>query len=89
MRSLKAVVIAAKKFGVEIRLESGQVTTILTDKQHHIGQSLLVSYDFTKKEVLGIIDQYYAEDMLNAPKMKAMGDDNDPEDPEILDILSM
>lgn len=89
MRPLKAIVIANKKTGVEVRLESGRTTTILTDKHYYVGQSLLVSYDFTKKSILGIIEQYHAEDIPNAPKTKQVGDDNDPEDPEILDILKM
>jgi len=91
MRPLKAVVIATnEKIGIEVMLESGNTITTLTDKSYYVGQVLSISYDFAEKKVLSIVSQYYTENMPNNTKAKQVwGDDNDPEDPEILEALNI
>jgi hypothetical protein len=92
MRLLKAVIIAAnKKTGIKVRLESGLITIVLPfEKKYHVGQPVSVAYDFTEKSPARIIDSNYnSENIPEAQIKKRGGEDNDPEDPEMLELLRM
>lgn len=92
MRLLKAVVIAAsKKTGIKVRLESGLITMVLPfKKKYHIGQKITVAYDFNKNKVTKIItSKYNPENIPEAQIKKRGGEDNDPEDPEMIELLKM
>ena len=86
MRPLKGTILSInKKTGLKIRLESGFTGTLPYHKNMNIGQSILVKYDFTKNRIIGIIN-YYNEDNIPPPtKTNKGGDDNDPENPEIIE----
>jgi hypothetical protein len=86
MRLLKAVIIAAnKKTGIKVRLESGLITIVLPfEKKYHVGQPVSVAY-----AARIINSQYNSENIPEAQIKKRGGEDNDPEDPEILELLRM
>lgn len=57
MRPIKAVILSAnKKTGLKLRLESGLITTLTYNKKYNIGESVLVSYDYTKNKVIRILE---------------------------------
>ena len=92
MRPFKAVIIAAnKKTGVKVRLESGLIATFLPHKEkYYIGQKITVIYDFDKDRITEIIaSKYDSENIPEAQIKKRGGEDNDPEDPEIMELLRM
>lgn len=92
MRPLKAVVLTAnKKTGIKIRLESGLITMILPyNKKYHVGQKITVAFNFNKNEVTEIIDSNYnPENMPEAQIKKRGGEDNDPENIEMIELLKM
>jgi hypothetical protein len=92
MRLLKAVILAAsKRTGIKARLESGLITIILPyEKKYHMGQKITVAYDFTEKSPAIIIGSGYdSENIPEAQIKKRGGVDNDPEDPEIIELLKM
>lgn len=81
MRPLHAVVIAVnKKTGLKLRTESGLIATLAYDKKYHTGESVLVSYDFTKNKVVRILE-HKEEDM---PEIEELGENSNPEDPSRL-----
>lgn len=56
MRPLKAIIIATnKKTGLRIKTESGLIVNLPYNKKYYIGESILVTYDFTKNKVIGIL----------------------------------
>jgi hypothetical protein len=92
MRLLKAVIIAAsKKTGIKVRLESGLITMVLPyNKKYHVGQKITVVFNFNKNEITKIItSKYNPENIPEAQIKKRGGVDNDPEDPEIIELLRM
>ena len=81
MRPLHAVIIAAnKKTGLKLRLESGLVATLAYDKKYHTGESVLISYDFTRNKVVRILE-HKEEKMF---EIEEIGEDSNPEDPSQL-----
>lgn len=77
MRPLKAVILAAnKKTGLKLRTESGLVATLAYDEKYHTGESVLVSYNFTKNRIVRILE-HKEEYMLES---KELGKDDTPED---------
>ena len=87
MRPLKGLVLSAnKKTGLKVRLESGLITILPYDKHINVGQNILVKYDFIKNQATGIINSYSENNMPEPTKVKK-GDDNDPEDPETIELL--
>jgi hypothetical protein len=91
MRLLKAVIIAAsKKTGIKVRLESGLITMVLPfKKKYHVGQTVSVAYNFTKNKGRIIDSDYNPENIPEAQIKKRGGEDNDPEDPEMIELLKM
>ena len=64
MRPIKAIVLSVfGKVGIKIKLESGLVTTLLSHKSYHVGQNIIVTYDFTKNTVTKIVNEYDEEDI--------------------------
>ena len=92
MRPFKAVIIAAnEKTGVKVRLESGLNTIILPYKEeYYVGQRITVIYDFNKDRITKIVSSKYdSENIPEAQIKKRGGKDNDPEDPEMIELLRM
>lgn len=84
MRPLKAVILSVnRQTGLKIRIESGLIEILPYDKKHYTGESILISYDFTKNKVVGILE-HKEEDMH---EIEEEGEDSNPEDPsqEILE----
>jgi len=63
MRPIKAIILSFGKAGIKIKLESGLVTTLLTNKHYHVGENIIVTYDFTKNKVTKIVNEYDEEDI--------------------------
>jgi hypothetical protein len=91
MRPLKAVIMAAsKKTGIKVKLESGLITIVLPyEKKYHIGQTVSVAYNFAKNKGRIVNSGYNSENLPEAQIKKRGGVDNDPEDPEIIELLRM
>lgn len=78
MRPIKAVILSVnKKTGLKLRTESGLITVLAYDKKYHIGESVLISYDFTKNKVVHILEHKEEERY----EIEEMGEDSNPEDP--------
>lgn len=78
MRPLHAVIIAAdKKTGLKIRAESGLIAVLPYNKKYHVGQSVLISYNFAKNKVRYILE-HKEEEMT---EIEEIGEDSNPEDP--------
>ena len=64
MRPIKAVVQSVfGKVGIKIKLESGLVTLLSTPKHYHVGENIIVTYDFTTNKVVKIVNAYDEEDI--------------------------
>jgi len=88
MRPLKGLILSVnKKAGLKIRLESGPIITLPYNKYIHTGQEILIRYDFTKNQAIGIINSYSENNIPEPRKVEKGGKDNDPENPEIIEIL--
>lgn len=89
MRPLKAVVLSTnKKTGIRVRLESGPIIILPYNNNINIGETILIKYNFIKKEIVGIINSY-SEISTPAPtKIEKGGEDNDPENPETFELLA-
>lgn len=75
MRPLNAVIIGTnKKTGLKLRLESGLIATLAYDKKYYMGESVIVSYDFTKNKVIHILE-HKEEDI---PEIEELGEDSNP-----------
>lgn len=88
MRPVTGFVLSTgKKSGLKIKLESGRIIKLPYNKNIQVGQKILVRYNFTTNKVTGIINSYKEENIPETTKRKRGGNDNDPEDPEIMEIL--
>ena len=80
MRPLKGLVLSVnKRDGLKIRLESGPIITLPYNKHTHTGQKILIRYDFTKNQAMGIINPYSEIKIPGPTKIEKGGKDNDPE----------
>jgi hypothetical protein len=87
MRPIKATVLSVdKKGGVKLKLESGHITTLPYHTSLFPGQKLLIKYDFTKGKITGVVNPYKEENMPVPAKIEKGGNDNDPEDPELIEL---
>lgn len=90
MRPLKAVIItASKKTGIKVRLESGLIIVLPYEKKHHVGQTVSIAYNFIKNKGRVVDSNYDPENLPEAQIKKRGGEDDDPEDPEIIELLKM
>lgn len=80
---------SSKETGIKVRLESGQIVTILPYVNYHKGQSLLIGYDYTKKGMLKIISSERVENTPQPIKIETGDDDYIPEEPALLEILNI
>lgn len=75
MRPIKAVILTVnKKTGLKIRTESGLVAILPYNKKYHTGQSILVSYDFTKNKVVDILEHREGANMLEIEELEKKGE---------------
>jgi len=89
MRPLSGIVIGTnKKTGLRIKLESGLIASLPYDKKYNMGQKLLIMYDFTKNTVKGIFNPKM-DNMLELIEHNFNGEDNDPENPERIELLGI
>lgn len=87
MRPVKAIALSVnKKTGIRARLESGPVIRLLYDKNVIAGQRLLIRYDFTNKHPLGIVNAYSENNLPGPIKVEKEGENNDPENPETIEL---
>ncbi|MCK4526511.1 hypothetical protein KAW18_04000 [candidate division WOR-3 bacterium] len=88
MRPIKALVLSIdKQAGIKIRLESGLLATLPYNKNKNVGQTIHVTFNFTKKQVVGAINTYKEENMPTPTKTDKGDVDNDPENPELIEAL--
>ena len=75
MRPMNAVILTInKKTGLKIRTESGLIATLPYNKKYNTGQSILVSYDFTKNKVIGVLEHREGANMFEIEEPKEEGE---------------
>lgn len=86
MRPMKAVVVAANKLGIEVKLETGKLVTVLSTIPCYTGQKLLVAYDLLGKNVLKIVKEFVSEEDFEPPE-ENKHDVNEQDDFGIFELL--
>lgn len=85
MRPLQAIVLSVnKKTGLEVKTETGLIVN-LPYSNVIIGQTILIGYSLTGDRAI-LLNTYENIDTAKPTKIEKGGDNNDPENPEEIEL---